>query len=48
MLRSTVALHNLINNKMKNKKVKAGGSRTVVFAVEATPQSWACLVPQYK
>ena len=31
MLRSTVALHNLINNKMKNKKekaVKAGDSGT--------------------
>lgn len=26
MLRSTVALHNLINNKMKNKKVKAAAS----------------------
>eukprot|EP00438_Fugacium_kawagutii_P018739 Skav212368 [mRNA] locus=scaffold3038:210862:216073:+ [translate_table: standard] len=26
VLRSTVALHNLINNKMKNKKVKVGGS----------------------
>eukprot|EP00913_Durusdinium_trenchii_P032071 g30034.t1 len=25
MLRSTVALHNLINNKMKNKKVKEKG-----------------------
>lgn len=45
VLRSTVALHNLINNKMKNKKVKVRGStlahHLTLTCCEATLECWA-------